>query len=187
MHMYTLQNLGTQYMASRRPVRCISSVLAILDGPVGPSSIKISNTYRRSHLHLCVQDMLFGTTLSCVGPIKHTNAAQPSLCPLLLHPGFTLKLSTFLTPTAHFTAPPLSLRHRECLTQPLIGITSLTPTFKLPTPSPTPFSNTQYRQRALPTEHAHPAPPHLGIFAPFPSPHPMPPEERHNFLNFSLH
>ncbi|KAH9027728.1 hypothetical protein EDB85DRAFT_2148371 [Lactarius pseudohatsudake] len=63
---------------------------------------------------------------------------------------------------------------------------NLTPTFELPTPSPTPFSNTQYRQRALPTERAHPAPPHLGTFAPFPSPHPMPPEERHNFLNFSL-
>ncbi|KAH9017438.1 hypothetical protein EDB85DRAFT_2155193 [Lactarius pseudohatsudake] len=62
-----------------------------------------------------------------------------------------------------------------------------TPTFELPTPSPTPFSNTQYRQRALPTARTHPAPPHLGIFAQFPSPHPMPHEERHNFLDFSLH
>ncbi|KAH9171007.1 P-loop containing nucleoside triphosphate hydrolase protein [Lactarius sanguifluus] len=64
---------------------------------------------------------------------------------------------------------------------------NLTPTFKLPTPSPTPFSNPQYRQRAVPTELEHPAPPHLGIFTPFPSTHPLPPEKRHNFLDFSPH
>ncbi|KAH9034579.1 hypothetical protein EDB85DRAFT_1946782 [Lactarius pseudohatsudake] len=68
---------------------------------------------------------------------------------------------------------------------------NLTPTFELPTPSPlpspTPFSNTQYHQRTLPTQRAHPAPPHCGIFAPFPSPRPMPPEERLSFLNYSFH
>ncbi|KAH9012675.1 hypothetical protein EDB83DRAFT_326872 [Lactarius deliciosus] len=64
---------------------------------------------------------------------------------------------------------------------------NLNPTFELPTPTPTPFSLPQYHQRALQTDRAHPAPPRLGIFTPFPSPHPMPPEERHNFLDFSLH
>ncbi|KAH9023954.1 hypothetical protein EDB85DRAFT_1894535 [Lactarius pseudohatsudake] len=50
------------------------------------------------------------------------------------------------------------------------------PTFELPTPSPNPFSLPQCHQRALPTERAHPAPPRLGIFTPFLSPHHMPPE-----------
>ncbi|KAH9018051.1 hypothetical protein EDB85DRAFT_2154750 [Lactarius pseudohatsudake] len=63
----------------------------------------------------------------------------------------------------------------------------LTPTFEVPTPSPMPFSLPQYHQHALRTEREDPAPPGLGRFTPFASPHPMPPEEQHNFLDFSLH
>jgi hypothetical protein len=58
---------------------------------------------------------------------------------------------------------------------------------ELVNPPPTPFSLPQYHQQ-LPSGHVPPAPPHLGLFTPFPSPHPMAPTgEHHNSQNFSFH
>ncbi len=154
-----------------------------------PRHLRHSAAHNPPHFFTPISNRAVNLQLRTPMPLSHhwNSTSTPVPNASRLHPqifGISAPHSPFHGPTvvASSSGGPHTAAYQH-------NITFESPTPREPVnPSRTPLSLPQYHRCVLPSGHAHPVPPHLGLFTPFPSPHPMvPPEEHHNSLNFSLH